>query len=473
VFDVSVVGQILSGTEVITLKIDSFGIAVSLQTLLEMHQDRQDRKAKPAYVSINCKEQILKVLERKSSTGVEYMRPLSLLHSAKISAVDPRQVSITFKKHKFPLEVYAQNAAEASQIASRVNQLRSREHLEFTLQEFEDPFDVPMSWLSLTGLKKGKLKSSSRFVRVQGHRLEIYRSSDDEIAVNSMELLGVSISRQGKRSLVVSGVEKDLSLRLDTSFERELLFAVLEEAGGTRSFDKEEPENVPEDLVPALRRSVSHDSTRETANIYELMDRLRTSFEDECNLTPVLTLPKAIWTHSNVKIPAYQEKKKHFTTLNENLQSVVTLAQMDPESFEKSLLELVVVLETIQNALSIHLSYVHGVKKHLPLPKTKLGYVGHKMKKYGHSLVKKATRATISSVKLKDDSYQSTVFQILVQAQIFESLSEDSDPDLGQLRDVFDRIQRFFRDVFCTIVITDLRQMVQRYVKDVSKELYE
>lgn len=492
--------QNLSENDVITFKIDCFGVSVSLQSLLEATKTRNiERKiTKPIYLSINCKDQVFKVVDKGSYGNIQFMQPLSLLHSAKSSQVDPRQVSITFKKDSLVLEAYAQNAAEATQIAMIVNQIRRKEGIEFTLIEFEEGSDLLFPMLCLMIWKKGKLKFSPRFISVKSHYLHVFRSPEDEIAVNSVDLLGASISRLSKKSILVSSVEKKLHFKLESYYEREIVFAVLKQAGGTTTADMEESEyrsskswnskdvplmvrktsvssetprvNMPVDEL--MIASPSHlQDTSLVLGVYDLMKKLRDSFDEGTQLTSTLSLPKAIWTHPNVKIPAYQEKTKHFTLLNEHLQSVVSLAQVDIVAFGKSLVDFVEVLETIQNALSAHLNYIHAVKKDKQEPTTRLGYVGQKMRKYGHSLIKKATRATVSSVKLKDDSYQATLYQILVHAQLFETILEDGD-EFEHMRVVFDRIQDFFKDVFCTVLMNDLKLMALSYMKDFSKSLY-
>jgi len=198
-------------------------------------------------------------------------------------------------------------------------------------------------------------------------------------------------------------------------------------------------------------------------SIYCLTKLLRQSIDGSANLTPSLRIPKEIWDLTKHKIQAFPVKSSNFALLATKFDEV----QNASESDTSALFDLSEMLDSIQNSLSQYLTYIHTIKISPKAPVSKFGKMGAQMRKYGHSIVKKATRATSTAHKAADESYLGLIKRILNSAEYFDSLERNAESDL--YKDVLLRIREFFRDVFCSIIVTDIREVLKKYLKEESR----
>eukprot|EP00475_Leptophrys_vorax_P013417 TRINITY_DN19823_c0_g1_i1.p1 TRINITY_DN19823_c0_g1~~TRINITY_DN19823_c0_g1_i1.p1 ORF type:complete len:748 (-),score=191.75 TRINITY_DN19823_c0_g1_i1:40-2283(-) len=486
----------LKSTDVITLKLDSFGLSTSLQILIEMMQERdRERSKKPAakstlFFSFDCRTQTVKISDKSAASNFEFLRPFGALHSAKVSTVDPRHVVINFKTHSFSADCYCQNAAESNQIAGVVNHIRRKENLEFIVTPYDES-QTDQAQLATDVMykgvvqKRGKLSYAGRYVVVKRNSIDIYKDLEEmeagTLPANSFTLLGVAVSRVGDKNVLIVNPEKDFEFKFDTRNEREMFFTVLQEAGGTKDDDLEDSQT---GRSTVHRKSITQsqllgDSEAEPSlvvpaaaagKVFLLMRLIRKSIEEGVALTPKIFVPREVWFQKDLKLPAYSVKNTLFAQLLEKLRVVSTNVE-DPEKFIKSMAELVDSLATIQNGLAQHLTYIHGIKKAVEIPNTQIGKFGAGIKKFGHSLVKKATRATAASAKVDSDGgYAGVIMQILALGELFESWEKDLEKELvDSLGEVFGRVKEFFREVFLAILLTDLKSMLKKYIKDYNR----
>jgi hypothetical protein len=385
---------VLKQTDVITLKMDAFGVSSTLQGLLECIQEREKERIKRGnpkstlYLTLDCRSQVFKISDKSSASAYEFLRPFGALVSAKISTVDPRHIIINFKQHRLTVDVYSQNAAEGAQISKAINGIKKKEQIDFAVNGYEESnMDAAQiaADIMFKGfmLKKGKLTHSERFVVVNRTSINVYHSLEEfesgAPAVNRCTLLGVSISRVGEKTVWLETPDREFEFRLETKNEREIFFGILQEAGGTKDDDYEETtgsvrvkkkvghkkSQADENSEFALSGSIS--STKLRSNIYSLMKILRKCMEEGCNLTPKVFVPKHVWFQKDLKLSALSVKNAAFTQLLEKLEMIRSESE-DGEKFLKNLIDLTEAIVPIQNSLAQHLSYVHEIKKQVIVP---------------------------------------------------------------------------------------------------------
>lgn len=515
----SAFSAVLKPTDIVTFKIVSFGISTSLQSLLEMSQDRHKdnlwhrSSSKSILISIDCRSQMLKIFDKSSASSFEFSRHFSMLHSAKVSSADPRHLSISFKHNQITADCYAQNGVEATQIAQHVNQLRKKENLEFLINEPDSLLPSNDEFIIYRGMcvKKGKIAPSPRWIIVREHVMEFYRSPGDSFPSTAFSLLGLTVSRLERGALLLRSPDKNAEIRFESTAEREILFSILQDLSGLKDadlndqFDHLKPglyrrkksqlsrnlsqtssgKKIP---LPIDRFDSSGRSEEEEAdsvfiqsfpkpgngNIFILMRLLRKSLEDEAQLTPNLRIPKEVWQQKDVKLPAFTQKNQQFSLIAQQLENAAKIDPSDADQFLKMLADLTECFQVVQNNLAQHLTYIHAVKKKPKIPTTTMGKFGANLIKYGHSLKKGVQRATASVKVLSDNSYVLHISQILIAVEVIETWEKELDKEiLESINDVLNRIKEFFREVFCTIVLSDLRQFCKKYIKDYIKKLTE
>eukprot|EP00474_Spongospora_subterranea_P010971 CRZ11429.1 hypothetical protein [Spongospora subterranea] len=194
------------------------------------------------------------------------------------------------------------------------------------------------------------------------------------------------------------------------------------------------------------------------------------------NLTPDLFVPSSIWSHNTGgKLLAYGVKKDNFALLRDRLEQVELEAEeqyQNPNATSDPKIQalefLIVTFDSIQTAMASHIPYIHAVKKPAIITRNNIEKIGAKIKKYGHSVVKRATRAASSSQKVSDPSdYNQMVRDVVAISLAFSKRASLASPEeLSEgLGDVLARAHSFYRDVVCSIIIEDLRLHMQRCIK--------
>jgi hypothetical protein len=309
----SPISSVLKDSDVVSLKVESFGLSTSLQNLMEISSERsKDKRPRSFLITFDCRDQTLRAIDKGGTSSMEFSRKFSALSSGKVSTVDSRHVTIGFKLMNLTLDLYASNGAEASLIATYVNQLRRNENISFAIEEENPEEDAKFPIFQLQVFKTGKLKSSQRWLIVKQELLEVLYNREDPIPANSLGLVGVPIYRVEKKLVTIEGPSRTFTFRLDSQYERDTLVSALVEASGAvdgpgpmtlvrkklsvTSHEAEEPlSKASSGNLEELRSDDYFDKEIGYRSIYCLTKLLRQSIDGSANLTPSLRIPKEIW----------------------------------------------------------------------------------------------------------------------------------------------------------------------------------
>ncbi|MES1917849.1 MAG: hypothetical protein MHM6MM_009550 [Cercozoa sp. M6MM] len=182
-----------------------------------------------------------------------------------------------------------------------------------------------------------------------------------------------------------------------------------------------------------------------------------------------------------LRFVAYEAKIDNFSLLRDVLQNAVAVADphVDAHAFCRTLFSAEIEIQQIQNNLSQHLSYVHAIKKP-KVSKKGFGKVSLAMQSLGHSLVKKATRATASKKLANNDVYVELLSDICESSDAFsqwyaqlhhrQEHSAQSLPEVDSCVEILQRMARAL-DFFARILVEDLKLALSRYVKHCRRDL--
>ncbi|XXQ36001.1 B box-type domain-containing protein [Plasmodiophora brassicae] len=559
----------LQPTDVITLKIGAFGIAVTVERLEHIME-----KPLSHFLAINCESQTLRLYcKGDESQTYEFSRPFDDLLNASVNADHPSCISIQFKSFSMQADVMMIREAEGRQVVQLVNQIRKKQ-CAFNIKPIDSLGDNIVTFKGFAH-KKGKVTWSLRHLIVSGHFLYVYRDVTADMPLNSIDLLGSPAFKTSSKQLSIGTTDRQFVFRLKSKMQTDILNAVLQHCHGIienadtthnlvnkvtampASDNARMPTaNVrlstarssvsPSPHAPRFRRTTSQTATNlfarspteclpREAQAIQLEDELQKirlgfssaagqrhppvnqdgvkadladclvaanaalpsmgdglsmrnngndvlplllllaeSMEHGASFTGELFIPSSLWSqNAGAKLLAYGVKKENFAILREKLELLE--ADDDPALAEAKALEvLVVALDQIQTTMSQHIPYIHAVKKPIKLTRTNMEKLGAKIKKYGHSVVKKATRATSASQKVSDPTdYNQMVREIVSMAIALNNRGAQASPDelVDGLGEVLARANAFFRDVLCSVIVEDLRIEMHRHIKQETRAL--
>ncbi|CAM9481627.1 unnamed protein product [Phaeothamnion confervicola] len=232
---------------------------------------------------------------------------------------------------------------------------------------------------------------------------------------------------------------------------------------------------------------------------YWIMRLVMQTIEQGGYITPRLFAPRGVWTQVGVKFTGFAQKVNAMEALLVmTLQKVIVLPKpTDAESRRESLrvfMEFRHQVQKLQNDLSRPFPFISEVvtsktAKATVSPKTNLGRFNHMVKNIGRNVKNTAAVAYErigASVpgKAGDDElvYYSQVLSTLCsKCQVFdqwfshlqkvrsESDSKDQCTDMDELLLELCHIAEFMREVICEIILRDLENLLERYLKKMRK----
>eukprot|EP01111_Echinosteliopsis_oligospora_P005993 TRINITY_DN1984_c0_g1_i1.p1 TRINITY_DN1984_c0_g1~~TRINITY_DN1984_c0_g1_i1.p1 ORF type:complete len:332 (+),score=79.80 TRINITY_DN1984_c0_g1_i1:155-1150(+) len=180
-------------------------------------------------------------------------------------------------------------------------------------------------------------------------------------------------------------------------------------------------------------------------------------------LTAKVYLPKSLWYQTGCKFSALQTKVQSLEAVLDALTKLKEVGRTNVDTVDKELDSFCSSLDTIQNSLHFHLSFVAEVKK--KEEKEASGW-GSRFKKLGDTITKGAVRLAPNQ-KDEESAYISLLKSVFEESQYLEEWFQHFLKAGGpsNVTTKLRRVSDFFEDVVCQFVLRDLNILIERYLK--------
>eukprot|EP00742_Colponemidia_sp_Colp-10_P003384 GILJ01003604.1.p1 GENE.GILJ01003604.1~~GILJ01003604.1.p1 ORF type:complete len:345 (+),score=34.92 GILJ01003604.1:51-1085(+) len=190
------------------------------------------------------------------------------------------------------------------------------------------------------------------------------------------------------------------------------------------------------------------------------------------HLTSRIYIPKAIWQLEGAKLAGLNVKMDACEALLDRLKQIESLDFDHADRLSKELDSFCTFINTVQNNLSRHFSYIHEATDDKKDEVVKSSF-GQKMKALGASLAKGATRLGNVAVKTSssDNSrYMQLITEVMEKSQFLEGwLSMAETEGWTNCIPKLSRVGDFFYSVICALVMRDCAIILEKYIRKVRE----